>query len=294
MARALIIAVAGVALTGLAITGWRALSSPPPPPSRAIAAAPVVLHVPMVSLLTAEPDIPPGAFLRPSDLSSISVAADVASPRAWRDNAATRASLMGALVRRTIPHDTTLDPSELLMAGEHGFLAALLTPGMRAFTITHDQIVSGSELIWPGDRIDLILTQQMPATSPLGHQISAETVLTDLRILAVDRKLVQPPPSDDRDTARNDAGSGTVTVEVSSEDAEKLAVAIRLGKVAFAVRSATSPTGAETLATATAPARRVGATWADSVMHSLDQAPSPPPAISLHVFDGAGDKEYKF
>lgn len=293
MARTLIIAVAGVAITGLAITGWRALSSPPPPPAP-VAAAPVVHQVPMVNLIVAERDIPPGGFLRPSDLSSVSVAADIASPRAWRDTTATRAALVGALVRRPIPHDTILDPSELLLAGDHGFLATLLTPGMRAFTITHDQIVSGSELIWPGDRIDLILTQQMPASTPLGHQISAETVLTDLRILAVDRKLVQPPPSDEKDTTQAVAGSGTVTVEVSSENAEKLAVAIRLGKVAFAVRSASMPATTEKLAAAAPATRGTGATWADGVMHSLDQVPSPPPAISLHVFDGAGDKEYKF
>ena len=260
MARTLIIAVAGVALTGLAITGWRALSTSPPPPPPSVAAAPIVRHVPMVNILVAERDIPPGAFLRPGDISSISITADIASPKAWRDTPATRSSLVGALVRHAIPHDTTLDPSELLLAGEHGFLAALLTPGMRAFTIPHDQIVSGSELIWPGDRIDLILTQQMPASAPLGRQISAETVLTNLRILAVDRKLVQPPPSDDKETARTDSNAGMVTVEVSSEDAEKLAVALRLGKVAFAVRSAT-PETTETLAAETASARHTGATW---------------------------------
>ncbi len=295
MARTLIIAVAGVAITGLAITGWRALSSsaPPPPPPQ-VAAAPVVRQVPMVNLLVAEHDIPPGAFLRPGDMSSMSIAAVMASPTAWRDTAATRASLVGALVRRAIPHNAMLDPAALLLAGEHGFLAALLTPGMRGFTITHDQIISGSELIWPGDRIDLILTQQMPPSTPLGHQISAETVLTNLRILAVDRKLVQPPPTDDKETMRADSNSDTVTVEVSSEDAEKLAVAIRLGKVAFAVRSASASGVTEKLAADTSVAHGAGATWADGVMHSLDQVPSPPPAASIHVFDGAGDKEYKF
>lgn len=292
MARTLIIAVAGVAVTGLAITGWRALSSPPPPPPPQVAAAQVVRHVPMVNLLTAEHDIAPGAFLRSSDISSVPVIADAASPKAWRDTPADRAALMGALVRRAISHDALLDPSELLLAGEHGFLAALLTPGMRGFTITHDQIVSGSELIWPGDRIDLILTQQMPPSTPLGHQISAETVLTDLRILAVDRKLVHAPPSDEKDTSRADGNSGTVTVEVSSADAEKLAIAIRLGKVAFAVRSALGVT--EKLVAETSAAPGANAIWADGVMHSLDQVPSPPPAASIHVFDGTGDKEYKF
>lgn len=292
MARTLIIAVAGVAVVGLGITGWRALSSSPPP---APAVAAPVRQIPMVSLLVAYRDVPPGAFLRPGDMSSVSVAADIAPPRAWRDTAAARASLVGALVRRPIPHDTMLDPSELLPAGDHGFLAALLTPGMRAFTIPHDQIISGSELIWPGDRIDLILTQQMPAGLAPGHQISAETVLTNLRVLAIDRQLIQPLPTDDeKEATRSDSNSGTVTVEVSPSDAEKLAVALRLGRVAFAVRAALGPEARAELATDAPPGHPTGATWADTVMHSLDQVPPSPPAVSLHVFEGAGMQEYKF
>ena len=292
MARPFIIALAGVAVVGLGVTGWHALSSSPPPPPPP-AAAPV-REIPMVSVLVAYRDVPPGAFLRPSDMSSVLVAADVAPPRAWRDTAAARASLTGALVRRPIPHDTMLDPSELLLAADHGFLAALLTPGMRAFTITRDQIVSGSELIWPGDRIDLILTQQMPAGLALGHQISAETVLTNLRVLAIDRQLVQPPPTDEKETTRSDSGPGTVTVEVSPPDAEKLALALRLGRVAFAVRASLGPDIRGEVANEVPPARQAGATWADAVMHSLDQVPPTPPAVSLHVFEGAGMQEYKF
>ncbi len=290
MARTVIIALAGVAVVGLGITGWHALSSPPPPPPPV--AAPV-RHIPMVSLLVAYRDVPPGAFLRPSDMSSVSVAANIAPARAWRDTAAARAALVGALVRRPVPHDTMLDPSELLLAGDHGFLAALLTPGMRAFTITHDQIISGSELIWPGDRIDLILTQQMPASLVPGHQVSAETVLTDLRVLAIDRQLVQPPPADEKDASHNDS-AGTVTVEVSPPDAEKLAVAVRLGRVAFAVRAALGPGVREKLAAGIPPVHPRDATWAGSVMHSLDQVPPSPPSVSLHVFEGAGVQEYKF
>ena len=290
MSRMLILAVAGVAVTGLGVTGWRALSSSPPPPPPAVMP---VRHVPMVNLLVAYRDLAPGAFVRPNDISTISVAADLASPNAWRDTSASRTAIVGALVRRPIQHDNLLEPSELLLAGDHGFLAALLNPGMRAFTIPHDQIVSGAELIWPGDHVDLILTQQMPTTASLGHQISAETVLVNLQVLAIDRALVQPPSTDEKETSRSN-NAGTVTLEVSPLDAEKLAVALRLGKVAFAVRPANIASINDKPATQTASARQTTTTWADAVMHSLDQAPSSTPSNSLHVFDGTGDKEYKF
>ena len=290
MSRVLILAVSGVAIAGLAVTGWRALSSPPPLPPPAVAP---IRHVQMVNLLVAYRDLAPGAFVRPNDLSTISVAADLVAPSAWKDTAASRAALVGALVRRAIPHDTLLEPAELLLAGDHGFLAALLSPGMRAFTIPHDQIVSGAELIWPGDHVDLILTQQMPTTASLGHQVSAETVLTDLPVLAIDRALVQPPSTDEKEGPSNST-IGTVTLEVSPSDAEKLAVALRLGRVAFAVRPANVVSTSRKLTTQTASTSPTSTTWADAVMHALDQAPSSPPSNSMHVFDGAGDKEYKF
>ena len=294
MARMIIVAVAGIALTGLAYTGWRAISSPAPPLTHIAVQAPV-RHIPTISLIVADRDVPAGSLLRPSDLTSIAIVATDAPDAAWRDTPAVRMSLVGALVRQSIPHDSLLLPKEILLAGDHGFLAALLTPGMRAFTIQHDEIISGSDLIWPGDRIDLILTQQMPASMPLGHQISAETVLTDLRVLAVDRQLVQPLPAADREAVQPGAASGMVTLEVSPPDAEKLAVALRLGRVALAVRSASGTSAGGSLAAAS-PVREARATWADSVMHSLDQiqVPIASPTTSLHVYDGAGDKEYKF
>ena len=294
MPRMIIIAAAGVLITGLAYTSWRAISSPAPPPPHVVIPAPVH-HVPTINLLIADRDVPAGSFLRPSDLSSETVVVSEAPETAWKDTPATRVSLVGALVRRSIPHDAVLLPAELLLAGDHGFLAALLAPSMRAFTIPHDEILSGAELIWPGDRIDLILTQQMPTTTTLGHQISAETVLTDLRVLAVDRQLVQPAPSADHDVMHADPTAGMVTLEVSPPDAEKLAVALRLGRVAFAVRSS-SGVLPERIAGAAAPLHEARATWADAVMHSLDQVqvPTPAPSIPLHVYDGAGDTEYKF
>ena len=214
---------------------------------------------------------------------------------AWKDTPATRLSLAGALVRQSIPHDSILLPNELLLVGDHGFLAALLAPGMRAFTIPHDQMISGSDFVWPGDRIDLILTQQMPANIPLGHQISAETVLTDLRVLAVDRQLVQPSPSAEHQDFHPDATSGMVTLEVTPADAEKLAVALRLGRVALAIRSASKPAAGIEL-TSTSLTHGARPTWADTVMHSLDQVQGQVslPSTSLHVYDGAGDREYKF
>lgn len=287
--RPILFAVMAVGLCGFGIFGWRAAHQPPPQRQALAATAPAPV---MLGLLVAAHDLAPGSFLRPDDLSAVSVARDAASPEARRDTPAARAEVIGALVRRPILHGSALQPADLLLAGTHGFLAALLTPGMRAFTISHEQLVSDAGLIWPGDRLDLILTQQMPNVLP-GRQMSAETVLINLRVLAIDRQLV-PVQAPDPRAAPGAAGmpGAAVTVEVSPDDAVRLALALRLGKVAFAIRSAT-PGDADRVAAG--PPAAPGATiWAGNVMHSLDDARPPPPAASIHVFEGDGDREYKF
>lgn len=283
----------GIGLAGFGAFGWRAIHQPISAPQM-VSATPKAAPV-MLNLLIAAHDLMPGSFVRPDDLSTVSIAQEAAPPNAQRDTPSARAQLVGALIRRPIPHEAVLDPGDLLLAGEHGFLAAILAPGMRAFTISHDQVVSDAGLIWPGDRLDLILTQQMPGTVPLDRQISAETVLADLRVLAIDRQLVQPQTTDDKGSGTANAPpSAAVTVEVSPADAERLAVALRLGKVAFAIRSATRGTADKAPAQPPALIPTPGSTtWAGTVMHSLNSL-QPPPVVSVHVFEGNGDKEYKF
>ncbi len=257
----------------------------------------------MVRLLVAGRDLSPGTFLRPEDLSTVTMAADVVPSGAEIDMVAVRSRLVGALVRRPILHEAPLDLGDLLLAGDHGFLAAVLQPGMRAFTISPDQIVSNAGLIWPGDHLDLILTQQMPSGMPLAREVAAETILSNLRVLAIDRQLVVSEPADKRSTGNDETSPAAtaVTVEVSITDAERLAVALRLGKVALALcASLPSPP-------ALAPLQGIGAQtagmekpsksttiWAGGVMHALARIQPPAATTSMHVFSGDGEKEYKF
>lgn len=281
--RLLVISMMAVGLGGFALFFWRAEHQPPQP------SAPVIVAVAkpppvMVMVMVAGRDLMPGTFLRPDDLTNVSMAREAAPASASIDTPDARAKLIGALVRRPIQRGSAMALTDLLLAGDHGFLTAILQPGMRAYTIPPEQILSNPGLIWPGDRIDLILTQQMPATVELGHQISGETVLGNLRVLAIDRQLLPPVPTDtDKSGSTAAQTSAAVTVEVSPENVQRLAVALRLGKVGLAVcagtvaRSVPMPTGI---------------TWAGSVMRALSQ--TQPQAASMHVFEGSDDKEYKF
>ena len=59
---------------------------------------------------------------------------------------------------RTMPSAT----ADAMHPGDHGVLATALLPGTRAVTVGVDGITGTAGLIWPGDRLDLILTQQIP------------------------------------------------------------------------------------------------------------------------------------
>lgn len=289
--RVLLFCLMGVGLTGFGVFAWRAMHQPAPvaQTQTAVALPPPV----MVNILVAAHDLRPGSFLRPDDLSITAYGQDAVPPGAERDTAAARGALSGALVERTILHDIPISRTDLLLSGDHGFLAAILAPGMRAFTIERDQVVADAGLIWPGDRLDVILTQQPSSAGPLGRQIVAETVLTNLRVLAIDQQLVHvTTPADDKTPALS-----TITVEVSPSDAERLAVALRLGKIAFVVRPTVSLSTAQQplpMLAAGTPVHATGSIWAGDVMHSLNQTTAQSPS-SVHVFDGGeSDKEFHF
>ena len=75
--------------------------------------------------------------------------------------------------------------SDVLRPTDGGFLAAVLAPNHRAVSVAVDAVSGTAGLIWPGDRVDLILTQTNDeAGVPLGRRTFGETVLRDLRVIA--------------------------------------------------------------------------------------------------------------
>ena len=108
------------------------------------------------------------------------------------DTPAAARELAGSMVRRSLQPQEVLLPADLLRPGDHGFLAAVLRPGMRATTVGVDAVSGTAGLIWPGDHVDVILTQVNEDQSlPAAHRASAETVLADVRVIAIDQQLMQ-------------------------------------------------------------------------------------------------------
>lgn len=278
--RVVFFALMALGLVGFGTVAW--ISTRPPANAAEVAAAPP----PNVSVLVAAHPIHAGTLLRPEDLVAKELPRNEVGPGAILDTAKARRELSGAMVRRGFGVGDLVHPTDVMYPGDHGFLAAVLLPGMRALTVGVDAITGTAGLIWPGDRVDLILTLVLPeAAGPPGRRVAAETVLTDVRVIAIDQQLVQgAAPGNAEQPAR------TVTLEVNREQAERVSVATRLGSLSLAVRSADVAHGQPM------PSTPNGTVWASDVSAALGQdAPSKVVAHPVHVFSGTADgKEFHF
>ena len=132
-------------------------------------------------------------------------------------------------------------PAKLSGPGARSSVAVEIADGFRAYTIKVSDVTGVGGHALPGDRVDVVLTRDLTPDGGTRNYIS-EVVIQNIRVLGVDLNADL--------TANKPATPSTATLEVSMQDAQKLAVAADLGKLSLALRK----TGAAEL-TATAPMR---------------------------------------
>jgi pilus assembly protein CpaB len=255
------------------------------------------------TILVAAIPIQGGSLLTSDDIQPKEIVADEMVKEYNPDTLESRRGLMGAMVKRNLGAGEAIRTDDLMRPSDHGFMAAVLSPGMRAVTINVDAASGSSGLIWPGDRIDLILTQMNnDPGAAIGRRISAHTVLSNVRVVAVDSQLISAPNRNAPATL--DGQNRTVTLEVDEEQAQRVAVGMRLGRLSVSVRASSTVGG-----NAKTESKR-DATFAEDVLPDLVEkpapapvapvvvaapAPPPPPDPPMRVFSGPGEaKEFKF
>ncbi|MDO5102222.1 MAG: Flp pilus assembly protein CpaB [Lautropia sp.] len=119
-------------------------------------------------------------------------------------------------------------------AGEQLMFSSRVKPGIRALTISVDEINSISGMLQPGDRIDLLLSARPPASHGGADMALERTVplLQNLLVLATGHH-VRPGIEEDGETRRYSA----VTVEVDPKQAQRLVVAQRAGRLTAILRN---------------------------------------------------------
>jgi len=224
----LIAAVAAFMARGLLLGG----SAP-----KAQAAPVVAVQVEGPEVLVATRALPVGTILDATAVKFQHWPKDLVDPKVYfikgADDASLK-SLQGTVVRVAITAGQPLTQGALVKPGDRGFLAAALGPGMRALTVPVSAQSAVAGFVFPGDRIDLMLTQSVAGGGDGPPLKVTETVLRNLRVLATDQRT---------DNIVDEAGKtqvrtySTVTVEATPKIAEKIAVVQTLGSLTVALRS---------------------------------------------------------
>ncbi len=189
-----------------------------------------------VQVLAAATDITAGSFVRPGDnITFVNWPEDNITEAMVTSEAAKLEDFKGAVVRRALQKGEPILKNALVKSNEGGFMSAVLEPGKRAVSIAVDPTSGNAGFIFPGDKVDLILTLSI---SQRGQQARAsETFIEDVRVLAIDQMMGN---MDNKAVLAK-----TVTLEVTPKQVEEINVAKDLGKISLSLRSlATKAEGA--------------------------------------------------
>jgi len=141
--------------------------------------------------------------------------------------------LLGTVVRNPITAGQPLTKGSLVGPNDRGFLAAALGPGMRAVTVPVSATTGVAGFIFPGDRVDMVLTQEVIGGGDGPALKVSETIVRNIRVLATDQRFTDK----DEDGKTIIKTASNVTLEVTPRIAEKIAVAQSMGSLSLSLRS---------------------------------------------------------
>ena len=185
--------------------------------------------VPMVPVIVARRD------LRPGDSISAETMAVRSIPKSYAMQGAIRPEQFDTFdgARLTASLGSGEQLLLALIAGrDSASFSSRLSPGVRALTIAVDEINSISGMLQPGDRVDLFFSARQPEGRRGTVGESTLPLQQNLLVLATGRQV--RPVGDDRVGGR---GFSSITVELPPNDAQKLVVAQRTGRLTAVLRN---------------------------------------------------------
>lgn len=211
------------------------------------------------SVVVAAKDVPEGAALDATALTLASWPEQAVPPGAF----SSMDSAVGRVVRMNVFAGEPIVPGRLAPAGTGPGLELKIPPGQRAMAVRINDVAGISGLIQPNSRVDVLVTIQEPGTS---KQI-AKLFMENMRVLSVGTEI-------QRDASGKPITATTVTLGVTPQQAERLAVAMNQGAIQLVLRGYGDPDSVKTR----------GATSSD-VLAQLqgERTVSPPPRRTVRV-----------
>ena len=201
------------------------------------AAAPTVPVGPKV--LVAKKALPVGTIIDADSFSFQPWPKELMQGAYYVENQPDSKGLAGTVVRYAIAAGQPVTRGSLVGPQDRGFLAAALGPGMRAVTVPVSASTSVAGFVFPGDHVDLVLTQTVTGGGDGPPLKVSETIIRNVRVLATDQRFTEK--DDDGKTAIKTFSN--VTIEVTPRIAEKVAVAQSLGQLSLSLRSLSDNSG---------------------------------------------------
>ena len=198
------------------------------------AAVPVAVEPQGPQVLVATRALPVGTILDPTALKFQPWPKELIENAYFQQDTVDPQSMVGRVVRIPMAAGQPVTQGALVKPGDRGFLAAALGPGMRAVTVPVSATTSVAGFIFPGDRIDLVLTSAVTGGGDGAPLKAAETIMRNLRVLATDQRTDKSVGEDGKTIVTPFA---TVTVEATPKIAEEIAVAQTLGSLSLSLRS---------------------------------------------------------
>jgi pilus assembly protein CpaB len=145
---------------------------------------------------------------------------------------ATEAELLKGGRRATlapVARDEPILKSKVTGPDQRASLSALLEEGKRAVTVRVDDVRGVAGFVLPGDRVDVVLIRSVPRPNGPAQNVS-DVLMQGVKVLAVDQAV--------NERQGKPTVAKAVTLEVSTEQAQKILLATNIGKLSLILRQA--------------------------------------------------------
>ncbi len=227
----------------------------------------VAAEMKMEKVVVAKRDLDAGTQVEPSDVMTVSWPAETVPKNAYTEVK----DVVGRTVVGMVVANQPLLEGLMAPIDSPGGLQALVPEGMRAVTVEVNESSGVAGLLVPGARVDVI------ATLRDGQDTVAKTIVENVRVTAIGRRLVRDPRDETSQAIR------TVTLVMSPKDAEAIELASTYGRPRLVLRGPADNT--PTVSPGVSMSELVGsAAHPNSVDALAGPGPTPPPAINDDAF----------
>ena len=224
-ARFIVLGVAIAAAGGAGLIAMN-LAATPPAPAPLPAEAEVAPAIVTSRVLVATETMPVGARLTSGQMAWRDWPLDAVEDGfiLQEDDPQAMAELEGAVVRLVSFAGEPVRRAKLVGADER-YMSSVLEAGKRAMAVDISASSGAGGFILPNDRVDVIVTRNMGDLSREQASVLAQTILTNVRVLAIDQTITES------EEGGKTAIGETATLEVTGREAELLAEIISQNRV---------------------------------------------------------------